>query len=307
MEKVKCAVCNSDNYEVFIESKDYRYKRHGVKFRLVKCNDCGLLYLNPRPSSKEIAKFYPEEYFDTKFGFLGKQINSLFSKLDKSNLKKYKKKGKILDLGCGAGNFLFEMKKQNFETFGVDISTRACNIAEKKGIKVFNKDLKSCHFPDNFFDIVTLWHVFEHLHNPDFTLKEIYRILKIDGLLVIEVPNAKSLSFDLFKRYCFHLDLPRHLYQWSPETLEKIVNKNNFKVLKTKSFSIGFPLSFFHSFYNFLFDKKITSPIIVVLIFIFSPLLISLTLFSRIFPTKGEILRVYAFKNKNLRIRIGRV
>jgi len=295
MESINCAVCNSSNFKILLKSRDYRYHLNKEEFTLVKCRKCGLIYLNPRPSEKEMDRFYPREYYDLQFSLLEKKITQLFLKIGTAKLKKYKKKGLVLDLGCGAGDFLLEMKRFGFETIGIDVSKRACDISQKKGIKVFNSELKDCHFPDETFDVITLWHVFEHLHNPDQTLKEICRILKKDGILLIEVPNIESFSFKLFKKYCFHLDIPRHLYHWSPKTLEKILLQNKIKIFEKDDFSLGFPLSLFHSFRNFLSDQKFNF-LLLPIILVSSPFLFCLTFISRVLPARSEVLRIYARK-----------
>lgn len=295
MESINCAVCNKNNFKILFKSRDYRYHLRGGEFTLVKCRSCGLVYLNPRPSKQEISKFYPQEYYDLKFSLLEKLTTQLFLKIDTANLKKYKKGGLILDLGCGPGDFLLEMKKCGFETIGVDVSKRACDIAQKRGIKVFNGELENCHFSDETFDIITLWHVFEHLHDPSSTLKEIHRIMKKDGILLIEVPNIESFSFKLFKRYCFHLDIPRHLYHWSPETIEKILHQNKIRIFKKDYFSLAFPLSLFHSFHNFLSNQKFNF-LLLPIILVFSPFLFCLTFISRVLPARSEVLRIYARK-----------
>lgn len=203
-----------------------------------------------------------------------------------------------MDLGCGTGSFLLAMKRRGFKTFGVDVSKNACEIARKNGVEVLNGKLDDQIFQARYFDVITLWHVFEHLHNPASTLKEISRILKKDGILVIEVPNIDNFSFSLFKKYYFHLDLPRHLHHWSPKTIEMILNKNGFKVLHQDNFSLAFPLSLFHSFFNFLHDFKIKSPFMQASALIASPFLIIMTLFLRVLPAGGETLKIYAIKNK---------
>lgn len=298
MERVKCPICGFDNYKVVLESADERYRLSKRKFILVQCNNCSLIYLNPRPSQKEIDKFYPEEYYDLRPDFLGERINQFFLRNEAVNIMKYKKSGRLLDLGCGAGDFLLEMKKRGFETFGLDVSKNACRIARKKSIKVINSELDNRIFPAHYFDIVTLWHVFEHLHSPVSVLIEIARILKKDGILLIEVPNISNFSFKLFKKYYFHLDIPRHLYHWSPQTLKMILNKNGFKIFQQETFSLSFPLSLFHSLFNFLRKTKMKIPIAWMIVFLFSPFLVILTLFSRSLPGRGEILRIYAVKNK---------
>lgn len=294
MEKVKCSLCNLDDYKVMLKVEDYRYHITDDEFNLVQCKNCGLVYVNPRPTKKEISKFYPKEYYRIKVPPLAKIINHLFKLSPIRSVRKYRKQGRLLDLGCGAGNFLWEMKKRGFEVYGIDPSSQACKLARERLKNIFNAELEEHHFPDNYFDVITVWHVFEHLPNPSITLKEIHRILKKDGILILETPNINSLSFKTFRKYCFHLDIPRHLYHWSSETTREILRRNKFKVFKIGYFSLGFPLGLFHSFSNLLNGYKIKFPLYLVAFTIASPLLFILTIFFRVLPFKGEVLRVYA-------------
>lgn len=295
MEKIKCALCDSDDYKVILRGKDYRFCLSNEVFELVECNNCGLIYLNPRPTREEINRFYPKKYYGIKTITLMKIINHLFKLVQIRSINKYKRQGRLLDLGCGGGDFLWEMKKRGFEVYGVDHSFQACKLArERLGENIFNAELEKCHFPNDYFDVVTLWHVLEHLPNPNITLREIYRILKKDGVLVSETPNIDSLSFKMFRKNCFHLDIPRHLYYWSSKTIKEMLNRHKFKVFKISYFSLGFPLSLFHSFSNLLNGCEIRFPFQQLILTTLSPSLLILTILSRIWPFKGEVLRIYA-------------
>ena len=296
MENTRCAICNSNDYKIILTSRDQRSDLKDKEFSLVRCKKCQLVYINPRPTKNEINKFYPENYYNTRFNFLEKIIDYLIVKIAAHNFKNFNKKGRLLDLGCGAGNFLLEMKKMGFKTTGVDISKNAREIASGKGLIILQGELKDQKFPNNYFDIITLWHVFEHLLDPSSIIQEIYRIMKKDGILLIETPNIDRLSLLLFKKHCFHLDLPRHLYHWSLDTLTKILEKNGFKVFRSDFFSLAFPLTLFHSFRNLLREKNIKQPIASLMLLISSPVLIVLTFLSRIIPSKSEIIRIYARK-----------
>lgn len=282
MQKINCLICNSKKYNVICLNRDYRYSLSKENFRLVKCTKCGLIYLNPRPSKKDLYKFYPKKYYDSSLGLIEKKFVEYLSKQKILDMEKFKQKGKILDIGCGEGNYLLQMKSEGYEVSGIDVSPGACNIARKKKLKVYCGELKKHHFPNKTFDIITLWHVFEHLYNPSETLKEIRRILKDDGILIMETPNINCFSFKIFKGYHFHLDSPRHLHHWSKHSMELILNKNGFKVHKTEYPVFNYPLSSFHSFKNF---SKSRLALIIAL-----PFLVLIRILSR------EVLRTYAEK-----------
>lgn len=235
MEHVKCDLCGSDDDSLLFTATDMNQSKKG-SFNIVRCKKCGLVYVNPSPTKQEIGKFYPKAYFlgpaNAKSGIDKYQYEKM------KKIKKFKKAGKILDVGCGAGYFLAVAKKNGWQTYGVEVSKIAADYAEKKfGIKVFTGELLQANYPDEYFDVVTLWHVLAHLPNPSETLAEINRILKKDGLLVLTVPNISGFQAKIFKEFWFHLDVPRHLYFFELGTLKQILRKNGFKVLKANHFS----------------------------------------------------------------------
>ncbi len=228
VENIKCDLCGSDEFTLLFFGNDYLFFSP-LKLELKECKNCGLVGLNPRP--KDISPFY-REYHNNK------HTNDLFEFLSpsrKKKIEKFKKPGKILDIGCGQGGFLNTMKSNGWETYGVELSKDACHYARTTyGLKkIYNCDLLSFDIPENYFDVVTLWHVFEHLSKPQDTLKRISKILKEDGLLLIESPNFHSMQSKIFKNKWFSLDLPRHLYQFSPKILKKYLENAEFKIVKS--------------------------------------------------------------------------
>ena len=286
MQKTSCVICNSGKYKIICKNRDYRYGLSAKSFRLVKCAKCGLIYLNPRSSEKDIHKFYPQEYYGTQFGIIGEKIDNYFVNRKIYGMEKFKQEGKLLDIGCGTGDFLLQVQKRSYDVCGIDVSPQACKVARKKRLIIYHDDLKKHHFPAKSFDIITLWHVFEHLYNPSDILKEIKRILKDDGTLIMETPNIDCFSFKIFKGYHFHLDSPRHLHHWTKHSMELILNKNGFKVHKTEYPIFNYPLSSFHSFKNF---SKSPLALIITL-----PFLALITVFSQSIPSRREVLRTYA-------------
>jgi SAM-dependent methyltransferase len=218
MEFVKCNLCGGQDYERLFFARDHVFHTE-EKFQLVKCSQCGLVFLNPRPSACEIGHYYPYRFFynpniekETEYG--DEKKVDIVERLEKG--------GRILDIGCGKGGFLGKMQSKGWEVFGVDISTMASTYArEKLGIKnIYSQDLLDVSLPEHFFDVISLWHVIEHLPGPLGTLKRISRLLKEDGVLIIECPNFDSLSRIVFRDKWFPLSLPRHFYQFTPQILK---------------------------------------------------------------------------------------
>ena len=142
------------------------------------------------------------------------------------------------------------MKRNGWEVRGVEFSDDARRIAGKNiGIEIIND--KDTNKIKGSFDAITMWHVLEHLYEPSDTLKELRKLLKKTGLLTISVPNIKSLQFYLFGKNTFHLDIPRHVAHYSPETIKRLLEQNGFKVAGFNQYSIEYnPFGFVQSFLN---------------------------------------------------------
>jgi ubiquinone/menaquinone biosynthesis C-methylase UbiE len=150
-----------------------------------------------------------------------------------------------LDIGCGAGGFLLDMQKEGWDVYGCDISPDSCEKSKNAaGLKnIYNEDVLSLNLPENFFDVITLWHVLEHLTKPKDTLIKVNKLLKDDGILIIESPDFSSIQSKFFKSKWFPLDLPRHIYQFSPKTVKKLLNSVNLEILR-KDYIINPRISF---------------------------------------------------------------
>jgi 2-polyprenyl-3-methyl-5-hydroxy-6-metoxy-1,4-benzoquinol methylase len=223
----KCNLCGSEKFTFLFEGHDYLFFSP-LAFKVMRCSRCGLVCVNPRPEN--IINYYREYHKRSleKDGFHFLSSNRI------KKIKKYKKGGRILDVGCGFGNFLFEMSKEGWEVYGNDISQVACDYARKEfGLKnIHTGELLSLNFPEYFFDVITLWHALEHLEKPRETLEKIHRILKNDGLLVIESPDFSSPQSRFFKDKWQALELPRHLYHFSGKTLRKLLKRAKFEIVK---------------------------------------------------------------------------
>lgn len=226
MEWTNCELCGGEDFTLLFQGRDWQYFSP-LTFKVMQCRACGLVCLNPRP--REMMQYYPEGKKES--------IKDYFDFLQPNRIKKIarlKKKGRVLDIGCGWGEFLFQMSKQGWGVFGTDISKTRCDFAREKLRlnNVYNSGLCSLDFPQDFFDLVTMWHTLEHLDRPQETLRTINRILKDDGVLIIESPNFASPQSRFFKERHYQLDLPRHLYWFTPHVLEKLLKLAGFKIYK---------------------------------------------------------------------------
>ena len=272
LEYVKCALCNEDKEVLLMEAKNIHgsHRLSDEKFNLVKCKDCELVYVNPRPAQNEIGRFYDKDYYSAGNllkTYIEKVITHYSNLRKKILIKGYKQMGKILDIGCGTGDFLSSFNSDRWDLYGVEPSEEGFSLSiNKVSGKIFNDNLINCKFADNYFDVISMWHVFEHLYYPNEQLQEIHRILKEDGILIIAVPNIKSLGFRLGRECWFHLDCPRHLYHYHSETMRRMLNKNGFQVLKISFPSFAFPLDLYHSLINILKNKLIRTLLLLPLV-----------------------------------------
>ena len=262
MEETNCNLCGANDTELVYVEKDRLMKLPG-SFRLVRCRQCGLLYINPRPTLEEIGIYYPEQYGPYKVTRENQQswiarVDHSYGYWKRARLVDgaYPQGGRILDVGCATGEFLDMMDRMGrWEVHGVETSPAATRYArECHGLDVCNGELAEAGYPDSYFDVITIWDVLEHVHDPTGTLAEMNRILKPQGLAIIRVPNASTWDARLFGPYWVGLDAPRHLYIFSLETLAAFLQNAGFEVRQMRSVMLGY-LPFALSVQFWLDDK----------------------------------------------------
>lgn len=254
----KCNFCKSNKLRLWGVGRDNLHNNPG-EFKLFKCKNCGLIFINPQPSMREIGKYYPSEYYSfqgirikEKYWpvrlklflydlYFNRSNKNYFLKTVLSPLKalvrgvQFPIPNKVLDVGCGSGQFLYEMKILGAkEVHGVEPGGFNKESADEHRIKIKNSTLSEAKYDKNFFDLVTMNHVLEHVNDPDETLKEIQRTLRPGGKLIIGVPNTRSLDCYLFGVNWYNLDVPRHLFDYSSKNLSKHLKSLGFKKIKIR-------------------------------------------------------------------------
>jgi 2-polyprenyl-3-methyl-5-hydroxy-6-metoxy-1,4-benzoquinol methylase len=241
MEEITCTLCGSQQWTLYGRIPDLLLNRRNVVSQLVQCKACGLVYQNPRPTLEAIGIHYPSEDYEpytdqmaTHQPWLLRQVMAYGMGKRRRFVTRYCQGGRLLDLGCSVGTFLTGMQHlDNWELFGVEINPDVAQIARQRyTLNVFTGTLEEAAYPDDHFDVVTMWDVLEHLHDPVGTLQEINRILKPGGIVVIRVPNLASLDARLFGNAWAGLDAPRHLYVFTPKTLAVALEKAGFSVVE---------------------------------------------------------------------------
>ncbi|NOT63036.1 MAG: class I SAM-dependent methyltransferase [Acidobacteria bacterium] len=209
------------------------------------------------PSDEELGLLYGEEFYQKpasqalSFDYVRSFVYRLWAGQRRGALLG-RTAGKALDVGCGDGEFLASLKSNQWDTYGLEFSAAACALARSKGINVEQVDLINSDFPSYFFDVVTMWHVLEHLSDPLSALHKAKKILKDDGLLVIEVPNSDCLTFHLFKTHWTPLGIPWHFQHFTPKTLSSILSTAGFTVTRRQNFHLFDFVLTFSSLMNWL-------------------------------------------------------
>lgn len=196
---------------------------------IVRCRRCGLIYQNPR--EEELKCLYSEEYYSQYYRDKERLLSSAQGLIEK--ISKYvSNKIRMLEIGAGLGYTLKIARDKGWEVFGTEISPFAVRYAkEQLGIKMFSGSLEEAKFPEEFFDLVIMTHVLEHLPDPSKTLEQIFHILKNSGTLYVIVPNIASFKAWINKEKWRGLMPGCHLYHFCPRTLKKTVIKAGFRVI----------------------------------------------------------------------------
>lgn len=227
MKKTKCYLCSSNNYRLVTKKS---------KYRIVKCSNCDFIFTTPIPSKEELDAFY--NTFDYRDNSSAEKIIRSDAKQSLGKIGRYtNKKGELLDVGCGRGYFLDEARTVGWDTYGADTSRIVVDFAKKRlHLNVFYSDIFSFQ-PDKSFDLVTLNQVIEHFSNPEGLINQCSKYLKSGGLMYISTPNAESISARVLKGNFDHFIPPEHLSYFSQHTLQRLLEKQGFKVLYAGSWS----------------------------------------------------------------------
>ena len=237
MRLVNCNFCGTSSTTILYVLKDLQLELTG-EFTLVKCNNCGLLFLNPQPTWEELQPYYPEWY--DSFLWKCPSLIQRYGILRRCWIvSRYQQSGRLLDVGCSTGIFLNEMRRSgHWEVYGVEPAAFPARIArECFGLRVFQQTLLEAKFPENYFDVVTFWDVLEHTPDPKECLQETYRILKPGGWVFIQTPDPNSWEAKLFGPWWRGYEAPRHLHLFPVPTLTNQLGLLGFRVISAKSFA----------------------------------------------------------------------
>ena len=242
---------NLSNTKHFLNVKDYSVSQE--TFELLYKEDLDMLITNPQPSLEKLPSYYESvnyiSHTDGNKSLFEKMYQFVKSIALKNKLKlinSQSEKGKILDIGAGVGDFLAVAKNDGWETFGTEPSDKAKAIAIKKGVS-FVDNLSQLE--NNSFDIITMWHVLEHVPDLENQISELKRLLKPNGTILIAVPNFNSFDANYYGKFWAAFDIPIHLWHFSKTAIQKLFAVQNLDLIKV------LPMKF-DSFYVSLLSEK---------------------------------------------------
>jgi 2-polyprenyl-3-methyl-5-hydroxy-6-metoxy-1,4-benzoquinol methylase len=249
-----CPLCGSREVHFLWHVTDKKFRRPG-RFAYWRCAGCGLVMLHPRLNERDLAPYYPDyvtvvrrrDNFRQRLkrmvaedwygygtdrpgmtGWLRKAATFPLRRL-LSQLPPKRRGGRVLDIGCGSGGYLAFLADLGWACEGIEQGPNSRRYAQQELGLTVHSDLRQLqNFPDRCFDVVTMWHVIEHLADPFETLGAVHRVLKPGGLLMLRTPNADSWEARLFQGRWYGVDAPRHLHLFSPGTLERCLARAGF-------------------------------------------------------------------------------
>ncbi|MBJ6117627.1 class I SAM-dependent methyltransferase [Pontibacter sp. BT310] len=230
----QCPICGKEEFKNFLVVTDNSVSKES--FVIVECENCTFKFTNPRPDIESIGSYYEsEEYIshsNTKTGIINRAyhvVRSITTKQKVELINRYAPaKGSILDYGCGTGVFLTACKKDGWKVQGVEPNDKARELAAESAGTTIATDLGEV--ANEKFNVITLWHVLEHIHTLNETISQLISHLTEDGVLIVAVPNADSHDAKQYKENWAAYDVPRHLYHFTQPTMKRFLKRHKMQL-----------------------------------------------------------------------------
>ena len=238
MEEItNCPLCGGNQFQPYIHCTDTLVSQR--VFCIQQCSQCQLLFTNPRPDAEHIGQYYQSDAYishdDTRTGLMDVAYRTVrtytLQQKEKLIRKAVGESGKLLDYGCGTGAFLEICRQKGWTVSGFEPDPDARKLAIERVKKPIINDVNDIHI-EGPFDVITLWHVLEHVADLAETIKRFNESMQIGGSLVIAVPNPKSADARQFRQHWAAYDVPRHLYHFAPNVLAKLVEQAGFELIE---------------------------------------------------------------------------
>lgn len=237
-EQAPCGFCSSNHAEPLFSGPDRLLGLPG-EFTVVRCSECGLCRQNPRPTATTIDFYYPPKYEPYSLAIddepsLIRRWDRRYGMLKRARaIERYQPRGRLLDVGCATGNFINEMASRGaWEVEGVEPNDEAAPYArERFGLTVHTGRLTDVQLEAESFDVVTMWNVLEHLHDPMRNLEAMQYVLRPGGLFVFSIPNLEGFGVRFFGRFWMGWELPRHLYYFPRSVLDRMLSAVGMEVV----------------------------------------------------------------------------
>lgn len=244
----RCLVCGGDERELFCGAFDRILRQPEETWQIVRCRTCGFGWTEPLLNEEELGAYYPRSYL----GEVERRIDEYLSgslqhsrswrgEVEKVRLvERHVTAGRILDVGCGDGKFLWALAPERWQRFGVERSAESVALVRRSipGLNLVVGDIHSGELAPGTFDALTFWHVLEHLPDPEAALARAASLLGPEGWLFISLPSIDSLQARLFRELWYGFDdVPRHLHHFSAKSLAMLLEKAGFKVHRQLMFS----------------------------------------------------------------------
>lgn len=261
MNKLKvyeeCPICEGQQNKTTLSCLDHTVSQE--EFNISECSNCGFWFSNPIPKEEKIGAYYQSEDYISHSNTSKDLISKIYKTVREYTIQKklklvksYSESGKLLDIGCGTGEFLSACKKGGYDCLGIEPDNGARSMAiNNHGLEVKEEEALS-QIKENSIDVVSMWHVLEHVYHLQERVSTIKRILSKNGTVIIAVPNRTSFDAKYYNENWAAYDLPRHLYHFREKDIETLFNQHDLKLVKTM------PM-LFDSFYVSLLSEKYRS------------------------------------------------
>lgn len=249
LESVRCDLCHADDARELFVASDRRYGVPG-DFPVARCRRCGLVYVNPRPGPAALARYYPQAYrphaatAPQHAGRIGPAVRALvfrgraglaaswlYNSVAYRAFLPRRTPGRVLDIGCGTGDYLQAWAELGWETAGIEPDAAAAAVARARlGATIHHGFVEDAPLAAGAFDAITMSHSLEHVRSPRAVLARVHAALAPAGRLLVMVPNFRAWDRAAFGARWYGLEVPRHLYHFEPATITAVLEASGFAV-----------------------------------------------------------------------------